>query len=136
MSDFLIIGGGIAGLSAAARLSAHGKAVVIEAEEALGFHSSGRSATFSHYGIGNRAVRAMTHWSRTHFDPEAARTAPALFFATEEMLPGLDLLATEMAEFAPRLRSTAASIRTGSASIPTPCSRVSRARSEPRAARC
>ena len=103
MSDFLVIGGGIAGLSAAARLSVHGKVSVIEAEEALGYHSSGRSATFSHYGIGNRAVRAMTHWSRTHFESVAVRTAPALFFATEEMLPGLELLAAEMAEFAPRL---------------------------------
>ncbi len=103
MSDVLIIGGGIAGLSAAARLSAHGRVTVIEAEEALGYHASGRSATFSHYGIGNRAVRAMTHWSRTHFDPSAARIAPALFFATDEMLPGLETLIADMAEFAPRL---------------------------------
>ncbi len=41
--DFLIIGGGIAGLSAASRLVRHGKVVVLEAEDALGYHSSGRS---------------------------------------------------------------------------------------------
>ncbi|MEA2663777.1 MAG: hypothetical protein QOI11_721, partial [Candidatus Eremiobacteraeota bacterium] len=38
--------------AAAARLARHGKAVVLEGEEALGYHSSGRSVSFSHYGIG------------------------------------------------------------------------------------
>ena len=44
MSDFLIIGGGVAGLSAGARLAPHGKVTLLEAESALGFHASGRSA--------------------------------------------------------------------------------------------
>ena len=53
MSDFLVIGGGIAGLSAAARLSAHGVVTVLEAEEALGYHASGRSAALyeASYGL-------------------------------------------------------------------------------------
>jgi D-arginine dehydrogenase len=42
-ADFLIIGGGIAGVSASARLSAHGKVVLVEAENALAHHASGRS---------------------------------------------------------------------------------------------
>ena len=63
-ADFLIVGGGVAGLSAGARLARHGRVVVLEAEEALGYHSSGRSATFSHFGIGNRIVRALTAHSR------------------------------------------------------------------------
>ncbi|HEX8534711.1 MAG TPA: FAD-dependent oxidoreductase, partial [Allosphingosinicella sp.] len=72
-ADFLVIGGGIAGLSAAARLARHGKVVVLEAEEALGRHSSGRSVTFSHYGIGDAAVRGLTSYSRAFFlDPPAA----------------------------------------------------------------
>ena len=111
-ADFLIIGGGIAGLSAAAALARHGKAVVIEAEEALGYHSSGRSATFSHYGIGNAAVRALTAWSRAFFEapPEGftdvplARRAPALFVATEDMLAPLEALEAEMRRFAGSLR--------------------------------
>src|SRR3712207_7466950 len=45
-SDFLIIGGGVAGLSAASRLVRHGKLIVVEAESALGYHSSGRSVSF------------------------------------------------------------------------------------------
>ena len=69
-SDFLVIGGGIAGLSAAARLARHGRVTVLEAEEAVGYHSSGRSATFAHYGIGNATVRALTQASRPFFlDP-------------------------------------------------------------------
>ena len=52
MIDFLIIGGGIAGLSAAARLSPHGSVTVLEAEDSLGYHASGRSAAMfeEHYG--------------------------------------------------------------------------------------
>ena len=34
-ADFLIIGGGIAGVSASARLAPHGKVVLVEAEKAL-----------------------------------------------------------------------------------------------------
>lgn len=100
-ADFIIIGGGVAGLSAGARLAAHGRVVVLEAEAALGHHSSGRSATFSHYGIGNATVRALTAHSRDFFlTAEAgalARLSPALFVATEEMRPTLDALGETMA---------------------------------------
>lgn len=102
-ADFLIIGGGIAGLSAGAALSPHGKVVVLEGEEALGHHSSGRSATFSHYGIGNAVVRGLTMHSRDWFlETEGgamARRHPTLFIATEEMRPALDTLAEQMGRF-------------------------------------
>jgi D-arginine dehydrogenase len=106
-TDFIVIGGGIAGLSAAARLAAHGRVVVLEAEEGMGYHSSGRSATFAHYGIGNRAVRGLTSYSRAFFQqpPEGfasgplSKPTPALFVASEEMLPALDALHTEMKLF-------------------------------------
>jgi D-arginine dehydrogenase len=105
--DFLVVGGGIAGLSAAAGLSRHGRVAVIEAEEALGYHSSGRSVSFSHYGIGNSAVRGLTAYSRPFFEkqPEGfcetpvSRPFPSLYFATEEMLPALHSLQEEMARF-------------------------------------
>ncbi|WP_136162045.1 NAD(P)/FAD-dependent oxidoreductase [Sphingomonas flavalba] len=96
-ADFLIVGGGVAGLSLAARLGSHGRVVVLEGEQALGYHSSGRSVTFSHYGIGNATVRALTRWSRAFFlDPPdgfspLCHRMPALFVATAEML---DTLAT------------------------------------------
>jgi len=44
MRDFLIIGGGIAGISVGARLSGLGSVTVLEAEDGLGYHASGRSA--------------------------------------------------------------------------------------------
>src|SRR6476661_4625789 len=109
--DFLIVGGGIAGLSAAARLVRHGKVVVLEAEEALGYHSSGRSVSFSHYGIGNAVVRGLTAWSRSFFETQPdgfcetpiARPMPTLYFATEASLAALIALRTEMAHFIPTL---------------------------------
>jgi D-arginine dehydrogenase len=104
-ADIIIIGGGIAGLSEAARLAAHGKVVVLEAEEALGYHSSGRSVSFSHYGIGNDAVRALTQHSRPFFErqPEGfsdtpiAWLSPSLYFAEEETIPLLDAQIANMA---------------------------------------
>jgi D-arginine dehydrogenase len=112
--DFLIIGGGIAGLSAASRLARHGRVIVLEAEAALGYHSSGRSVSFSHYGIGDAAVRGLTSWSRPFFeDPPGdfcatplSRTFPTLYFATEESLPALEALEAEMARFTDRARRT------------------------------
>jgi D-arginine dehydrogenase len=106
-ADFLIVGGGIAGLSAGARLARHGKVVVLEAEEALGYHSSGRSVSFSHYGIGNAAVRGLTGWSRGFFehqpqgfsDTPVSRTVPSLYFASDETLPALEALHAEMARY-------------------------------------
>lgn len=52
-TDFLIIGGGIAGISAAARLSHMGKVTLLEAEAHLAHHASGRSAALyePHYGL-------------------------------------------------------------------------------------
>lgn len=105
IADFLIVGGGVASLSAAARLARHGRVAVIEAEDALGYHSSGRSVTFSHFGIGNRTVRGLTDHSRGFFlaqpedGPSLSRPAAALFFATEDMLGALDALHAEMAIF-------------------------------------
>lgn len=111
-ADVLIIGGGIAGLSAAARLARHGRVVVLEAEDALGYHSSGRSVSFSHYGIGNAAVRGLTAHSRAFFElpPEdfspvpLSRTFASLYFANDEDLPALATLRADMAAFTDAIR--------------------------------
>ncbi len=95
-ADFLIIGGGVAGLSAGAALAKHGRVLLLEAEDSLGVHSSGRSATFSHFGIGGAAVRALTAHSRGFFlsPPDGfdalARISPALFIANTAMRRQLD----------------------------------------------
>ncbi|THD83425.1 FAD-binding oxidoreductase [Aliigemmobacter aestuarii] len=51
--DFLIIGGGIAGLSAGAELAALGRVLVLEAEAHVAHHASGRSAALyePRYGL-------------------------------------------------------------------------------------
>ncbi|HWH22465.1 MAG TPA: FAD-dependent oxidoreductase, partial [Allosphingosinicella sp.] len=111
-ADFLIIGGGVAGLSAAARLVKHGSVTVLEGEEALGYHSSGRSVTFSHFGIGNSAVRALTAHSRPFYEapPEGFETAPlsqpqpSAYLATEETLARLEALHAQMSQFTDRLQ--------------------------------
>ena len=58
--DFLVIGGGIAGASAAFELSRHGRVVVIEREERPAYHTTGRSAAFFTVNYGNRVIRALT----------------------------------------------------------------------------
>jgi D-arginine dehydrogenase len=105
--DVIIIGGGIAGISAAARIARHASAVVLEGESALGYHSSGRSATFYHFGIGNDAVRGMTAASSDFFAAPPADYAegplwiekPALFIADRASMPDLEALHTEMDRF-------------------------------------
>jgi D-arginine dehydrogenase len=107
-ADFLIVGGGIAGLSAAARLARHGRAILLEAEDALGYHSSGRSVSFSHYGIGTAPVRALTAYSRPFFAPPLGRLHPTLYFADEEALPRLDALGNDMAALTDAIRTVGA----------------------------
>jgi D-arginine dehydrogenase len=109
MADILVIGGGIAGLSAAAALSNQAKVAVLEAEEQIGFHSSGRSATMVHYALGDRLVRALTLASRPFFDdpPEhfrevpLGRRMPVLVHARDDEKTALDALEREISLFAP-----------------------------------
>ncbi|WP_170763704.1 NAD(P)/FAD-dependent oxidoreductase [Ruegeria lacuscaerulensis] len=70
MIDFLIIGGGIAGLSAGARLSRHGKVTVLEAEDAIGYHASGRSAALFEESYGPSSVVALNKASASFLRDE------------------------------------------------------------------
>lgn len=63
MRDFVIIGAGIAGLSAAARLAPLGSVTVLEAEDAPGYHASGRSAALYEPEYGARATVALNRAS-------------------------------------------------------------------------
>src|SRR5689334_16110133 len=103
-ADFLILGGGVAGLSVAARLALHGRTILLEAEEALGYHSSGRSVSFSHYGIGTAPVRALTAWSRPFFASPLGKLFPTLYFADEAALARLDALREDMVALAADIR--------------------------------
>ena len=59
MTDVIIIGGGIAGISAAARISKHANVKVLEAENTLGYHASGRSAALFEENYGGASVKAL-----------------------------------------------------------------------------
>lgn len=107
VADFLVIGGGIAGLSLAARLVKHGRVTVIEGEDALGYHSSGRSVSFSHFGIGNAAVRGLTAYSQAFFeDPPPgfcetplSQRMTTLYFAEAGALDLLETLRAAMSQY-------------------------------------
>jgi D-arginine dehydrogenase len=68
MIDFLVIGGGIAGASAAYFLAERGSVVVLEREEFPGYHSTGRSAALYTENYGNAAIRGLTLASRPFFE--------------------------------------------------------------------
>ncbi|WP_108819709.1 NAD(P)/FAD-dependent oxidoreductase [Pseudovibrio sp. Alg231-02] len=57
--DFLIIGGGIAGISAASQLAENAKTIVLEMEDVIGHHSTGRSAAIFIRNYGNAVIRAL-----------------------------------------------------------------------------
>lgn len=106
-ADILIIGGGVAGLSAAAALAEQAKVVVLEAEEQIGFHSSGRSAALLHYALGNPPVRRLTLASREFFERppqelgavELSSILPILTPARPDELPRLQELADDLSPF-------------------------------------
>jgi D-arginine dehydrogenase len=97
--DTIVIGGGIAGLSAAARIARHGETLVLERESAPGYHSSGRSATFCHFGIGGGLVHKLTSIGKTAFavapegdHPPLARRMAALFIGRANEIDKLGAL--------------------------------------------
>ena len=66
MDDFLVIGGGIAGISAAARLAKLGSVTVLEAETGLAYHTSGRSAAMFEETYGSPSTVTLNKASRDY----------------------------------------------------------------------
>ncbi len=95
--DFLVIGGGMAGASAAAHLSKLGSVALLERESQVGYHSTGRSAALFSTIYGNAAVRALTRASQAFlfespdwFTPTPlVSPRPTLFFATQAQTEAL-----------------------------------------------
>ncbi len=72
-ADAVIIGGGIAGASLAARLAPEMRVVLLEAEPVAGYHATGRSAAVFVPNYGSGPIRDLTAESRAFFqspDPE------------------------------------------------------------------
>ncbi|PWK76925.1 FAD-binding oxidoreductase [Aminobacter sp. AP02] len=78
--DVIVIGGGVAGASAAAEIAAHAKVLVLEAEDQPGYHSTGRSAAFFTTTYGNSASQALGRISEPFFrnPPEEFSESPLL----------------------------------------------------------
>lgn len=78
--DFLIVGGGMAGASAAYELAAHGSVAVLERESQPGYHSTGRSAALYTQTYGHPVVRALTvaSWDFYTNPPEGFSEHPLL----------------------------------------------------------
>ncbi|WP_299819095.1 FAD-binding oxidoreductase [uncultured Roseibium sp.] len=92
-SDFLIIGGGIAGAGAAARLAPHASVRVLEMEDALGRHSTGRSAAIYIRNYGNQTLRALNAISEPVLEnPEGISDASLLSPRGEMLIAGEDEL--------------------------------------------
>ena len=66
--DVIVIGAGMAGATVAAHLAPDRRVVLIEAEDAPGYHSTGRSAAMYVLNYGPPDVRVLTGLSRGFFD--------------------------------------------------------------------
>jgi D-arginine dehydrogenase len=67
-SRVAVVGGGIAGISAAWALAEHHDVIVLESERELGFHATGRSAATLSETVGHVTVCALARASRTFIE--------------------------------------------------------------------
>lgn len=85
-SDFLIIGGGIAGAGAAARLAPDASVALLEMEDALGRHATGRSAAVFIRNYGNATLRALNAASEGVLESPEGISDQSLLSPRGEML--------------------------------------------------
>jgi D-arginine dehydrogenase len=91
-SDIIVIGAGIAGISAAAELAADATVAVLEMEPQPGYHASGRSAAYFAAGYGKKIIRDITACCETFLrsppdgftEVELFRSRDCLFFGRED----------------------------------------------------
>jgi D-arginine dehydrogenase len=80
VTDFVVIGGGIAGVSAAAYLAPHGSVTLLEMERNLAHHTTGRSAAMYVASYGGQGSRPLGVASKPFFDkpPPDSADSPLL----------------------------------------------------------
>jgi D-arginine dehydrogenase len=78
--DVIVIGAGIAGATVASALSVDRRVALVEAEDAAGYHSTGRSAAMWLHNYGPPDVRRLTGLSRDFFEnpPQGFTETPLL----------------------------------------------------------
>ncbi|MGF1632144.1 MAG: NAD(P)/FAD-dependent oxidoreductase [Kiloniellaceae bacterium] len=86
-AGILVIGGGMAGIGAAARVAPSAKVIVLEAEDQPGRHSTGRSAAIFIGNYGNDVIRAANAASQGELaDPPGDLAESSLLSPRGEML--------------------------------------------------
>ncbi len=102
-SDIIVIGAGIAGVSAAAELAADARVTLLEMEPQAGYHASGRSAAFFAASYGKKIVRDITACCESFLrnppdgftEVELFHPRDAMFFGREDQARTLDELLAE-----------------------------------------
>ncbi|MBH9577927.1 NAD(P)/FAD-dependent oxidoreductase [Inhella proteolytica] len=90
--EFVVVGGGIAGVAVASELAAHGRVLLIEREASLAYHTTGRSAAISMESYGNELIRQLTGASRAFFhEPDPAFTSEPLWAPRGALIVGDEL---------------------------------------------
>jgi D-arginine dehydrogenase len=107
-SDIIVIGAGIAGLSAATELAADATVTVLEMEAQPGYHASGRSAAYFAAAYGKKIIRDITGCCESFLleppdgftDVQLLRPRDCMFFGREDQAEKL----RAMQEDNPRLQ--------------------------------
>ena len=111
-ADILVIGGGIAGASAAYELAAHAKVILLEREAHCGYHATGRSAASFTENYGTATVRRLAMAGRSFFEtpPEGFAEHPLvkprgmITIARADQIDALDEELVRAQHFLPGMR--------------------------------
>jgi D-arginine dehydrogenase len=111
-ADILVIGGGIAGASAAYELAAHAKVILLERETHCGYHATGRSAASFTENYGTATVRRLAMAGRSFFEtpPEGFAEHPLvkprgmITIARADQIDALDEELARARRFLPGMR--------------------------------
>jgi D-arginine dehydrogenase len=114
--DYIVVGGGMAGASAAYELAGFARVLLIEMEERCGYHTTGRSAALYAETYGNRTVRGLTTGGKEFYlNPPAGFTDQPLLRPRGVMLIGrpdqqasLDALMADVAGLRSNIRAISA----------------------------
>ena len=102
--EFVVVGAGIAGASAAYELAGTKSVLLLEQEHQPGYHTTGRSAALYAETYGNQTVRALTTGGKDFYDHPPAgftehpllRPRGVLFIGREDQRRSLDKLLVEV----------------------------------------
>jgi D-arginine dehydrogenase len=96
-ADIIIIGAGIAGVSAAAELAEDARVTVLEMEQQPGYHATGRSAAYFAAAYGKKVIQELTACSEAFLrhppdgftEAELFRPRDCMYFGREDQLETL-----------------------------------------------